>query len=81
MIIYRFIKKVPREILTKINQKVGFRLITKFGSTGIINLGKMLPGIGALINGGFDLVETKVIADCAYQWFMIGDFSMKDGKR
>lgn len=73
-----FIKKVPGEILTKINQKVGFRLITKFGSTGIINLGKTLPVISGFIGAGFDLVETKVIADRAYQWFMIGDFSMKD---
>ena len=72
------IKKIPGEVLAKINQKVGFRLITKFGSTGVINLGKMLPGVGAIVGGGLDLVETKVIADRAYKWFMTGDFSLKD---
>lgn len=69
------IKKIPGKVLTKINQKVGFRFITKFGTKGIINLGKMLPGVGAVIGGGLDLVETKVIANRAYKWFMEGDFA------
>lgn len=69
------IKKIPGKVLTKINQKVGFRFVTKFGTKGIINLGKMLPGVGAVIGGGLDLVETKVIADRAYKWFVEGDFT------
>ena len=73
------IKKIPGKVLTKINQKVGFRFITKFGTKGIVNLGKMVPGVGAVIGGGLDLVETKVIADRAYKWFFEGDFS--DGKQ
>ena len=72
------IKKIPGKVLTKINQKVGFRFITKFGSKGIVNLGKMLPGVGALVGGGMDLVETKIIANRAYKWFMTGDFSVQD---
>ena len=68
------IKKISGEILTKINQKVVFWFITKFGTKGIINLSKMLLGIG----DGLDLIETKIIADCVYQWFMIVNFSMKD---
>lgn len=69
------IKKIPGKVLTKINQKVGFRFITKFGTKGIINLGKMLPGVGAVVGGSFDLVETKIIVDRAYKWFLEGDFS------
>lgn len=69
------IKKIPGKVLIKINQKVGFRLLTKFGSKGIINLGKMVPGVGAVVGGGFDLVETKIIANRAYKWFFEGDFS------
>ncbi|WP_458256038.1 hypothetical protein [Dysosmobacter welbionis] len=61
--------------MTKINQKVGFRFITKFGSKGIINLGKLVPGVGAVIGGGLDLVETKAISARAYKWFFEGDFS------
>lgn len=69
------IKKIPGKVLIKINQKVGFRFITKFGTKGIINLGKTIPGVGAVISGGFDLTETKIIADRAYKWFFEGDFS------
>lgn len=74
------IKKIPGKVLTKINQKVGFRFITKFGEKGIINLGKMIPGVGAIIGGGLDLAETKIIADRAYRWFFEGDFSVKGEK-
>lgn len=70
-----FIKKIPGKVLTKINQKVGFRLVTKFGSKGIVNLGKLIPGVGAVIGGGLDLVETKNIGIRAYKWFFEGDFS------
>lgn len=71
------IKKIPGKVLIKINQKVGFRFITKFGTKGIVNHGKMVPGVGAVVGGGLDFVETKVIADRAYRWFMLGDYSMK----
>ena len=67
------VKKIPGKVLTQINQKVGFRLLTKFGSTGLINLGKAIPFVGGIIGGGFDLVETKVIANRAYQLFIKGN--------
>ena len=73
------IEKVPRAAITKINQKVGFRFLTKFGKTGVINLGKLIPGVSAIINGGFDLAETRVIGSRAYRMFIEGDFS--DEKR
>lgn len=72
------IKKIPGSVLTKINQKIGYRFITKFGTKGVINLGKLVPGVGAVINGGFDLVETKIIADRAYKMFFKGDFTAGD---
>lgn len=67
------IKKIPGEVITKVNQKIGFRLLTKFGEKGLINLGKMIPLVGAVINGGFDLVETKAIANRAYNLFFLGN--------
>ena len=72
------INKIPGKVLVKINQKVGFRFITKFGTKGLVNLGKLLPGIGAVIGGGLDLVETKIIGARAYKWFLQGDFSSND---
>lgn len=70
------IKKIPGKVLTKINQKVGFRFITKFGTKGIVNLGKLLPGVGAVVGGGLDFVETKLIAQRSYKWFFKHDFSV-----
>ena len=72
------IKKIPGKVLTKINQKVGFRLVTKFGTKGIINMGKLVPGVGAVIGGGMDLIETKAIGERAYKWFFEGDYVVDD---
>ncbi len=66
------INKIPGSVLKAINSKVGFRLITKAGTTGIINLGKMVPLAGGVIGGGFDFVGTRVIADKAVQVFIKG---------
>ena len=70
------IKKIPGKVLIKINQKVGFRFVTKFGTKGVVNLGKLIPGVGAVIGGGLDLVETKIIAKRSYKWFFEHDFSV-----
>jgi hypothetical protein len=75
---YKAIEKIPREVFTKINQKIGFRFITKFGETGVVNLGKLLPGVGGVINGGLDFAETKILGNRAYKWFFMGDFSGND---
>lgn len=69
------IGKIPGEVLTKINQKVGFRFITKFGEKGVVNLGKAVPLVGGVVGGGFNLVETKVIASRAYKAFYEGDMA------
>lgn len=72
------IKKIPGKTLTAINQKVGFRFITKFGTKGIVNLGKVIPVVGAVVGGGIDLIDTKIIAKRAYKWFIEGDFSIDE---
>ena len=67
------IKKIPGKTLTAINRKVGFRFVTKFGEKGIINLGKAVPVLGALIGGGIDVASTRVIGFNAYKIFMKGE--------
>lgn len=66
------IKKIPGAVLTKINQKVGFRLITKFGEKGAVNLVKLVPLVGGVVGGGIDVVGTKAIAKVANQMFIEG---------
>lgn len=63
------LKKLPGTMLTKINQAVGFRFLTKFGTKGLINLGKAVPLVGGIIGGGFDFVGTKMIAKKAQDVF------------
>lgn len=75
------IKKIPGDVIKAINQKAGFRLLTKFGETGIINLGKMVPVVGGIIGGGLDFAETKVIGDRAYKFFIKGDVSVMQEKK
>lgn len=68
------IDKIPGKVLIAINQKVGFRMLTKFGETGAINLGKAIPVVGGVIGGGFDFIDTKFIGNRAYNQFIKGDF-------
>lgn len=74
------VKKIPGAALVKINQKVGFRLLTKFGTKGVINIGKMIPIVGAVVGGAFDFAETKTIANRAYKLFIKGDTSVLHSK-
>lgn len=50
------LRKLPGKVLIEINKKVGFRLFTKFGEKGAINLFKLVPlvggGVGAVVNVG-----------------------------
>jgi len=63
-------KYVTREVLKKINQAVGFRMVTKFGTTGIINLGKAIPLVGGIIGGSFDAITTNTIGNVARDTFI-----------
>jgi hypothetical protein len=64
------VKNISGAVLTKINQKVGFRLITKFGEKGVINLGKAIPVVGGLIGGTIDGVSTNAIGNVARNIFI-----------
>lgn len=64
------IKSISGKTLTVINQKVGFRLVTKFGEKGAINLGKMVPLAGGVIGSTFDSVTTNTIGNVARDTFI-----------
>ena len=65
-------KNITREMVTKINQKIGFKLVTKAGSKGILNLTKMVPVIGGVFGAGFDIITTKTIGATAKKLFVDG---------
>lgn len=63
------IKQVPGKVLIEINKKVGFRLLTKAGQTGVINLMKMVPLIGGVVSGAFDAVLIDTCGQTAKRVF------------
>lgn len=64
------IKSISGKTIAAINQKVGFRLVTKFGEKGAINLGKAVPIIGGVIGGGLDIISTNTIGNVARNTFI-----------
>lgn len=63
------VKSISGKTLQEINKKVGFKLFTKFGEKGVINLGKTIPIIGGIIGGGFDAYTTNTIGNIARDTF------------
>ena len=64
------IKNISGKTITVINQKVGFRLLTKFGEKGAVNLGKSIPLVGGFIGATFDSVTTNLIGNIARDTFL-----------
>lgn len=67
------LKNMSGEVIKKINQKVGFRLLTKFGEKGTINLVKAIPLVGGVIGGTVDSVSTNTIGNVARDLFIPKD--------
>lgn len=63
------INKIPGKVLSEINKKVGFRLLTKAGEKGIVNLTKLVPVFGGVFSGTFDTLSTKVVGGFARKFF------------
>lgn len=63
------VNKIPGKVLTKINQKIGFRFITKAGTKGTVNLIKVVPVVGAGVGASIDFSTTWAIAKRAKKVF------------
>lgn len=74
------LKKLPGEVLKKINQAVGFRLFTKFGQKGLVNIHKAIPVLGGVVGGSVDALSTYSIAKAAKALFLndIIDFEKQE---
>jgi uncharacterized protein (DUF697 family) len=66
------IEKIAGKTIVAINQKIGFRLVTKFGEKGVVNMGKMVPLIGGIIGGTIDATTTNIIGNVARNTFIEG---------
>ncbi|SHN52531.1 EcsC protein family protein [Geodermatophilus obscurus] len=59
------LKKLPGKALIEINKKVGFRLITKTGTKGVVNLGKLVPFVGGGVGATVNAVGMRTVATYA----------------
>jgi hypothetical protein len=65
--------QVPGRLLIEINKRVGFRLITKAGEKGAINLVKGIPFVGGVIGGGVDGYYCRRVGKTAKRLFYCPD--------
>ncbi len=66
----QIIFNISEKTISAINKRVGFKLLTKFGENGVINLGKAIPLVGGVIGGTFDSVATNAIGNVARKTFL-----------
>ncbi len=63
------LKVLPGRVLIEINKKVGFRLLTKFGERGVVNLVKIVPVVGGVVGGAFDATTCYAVGKVAERIF------------
>lgn len=75
------ISAISGSTLVAINQMVGFRLITKFGEKGVVNLGKMIPLVGGILGGAFEGGFTYMSASYAKKLFFSKNSNSNEVKK
>ncbi|MGI0494406.1 EcsC family protein [Alkalinema pantanalense CENA528] len=63
------IKQIPGKVLIEINKKIGFRLVTKAGEKGVVNLMKLVPLVGGVVGGAFDSTFVNACGQTAKRVF------------
>ncbi len=63
------VSRVPGKVLIEINKRVGFRLLTKGGTRGVLNLSKAVPVLGGVVGGAVDGVATRTVGEVAKRAF------------
>ena len=74
----KIMPKITGKMITKINRAIGFRFLTKGGSTGIVNIGKMVPVLGCVVGSIFDGVSTNIVGNAAIKTFVEYDKVKED---
>ena len=65
------IKGLSGESVKAINRAVGFRLLTKFGEKGVLNLGKVVPIVGGIVGATIEAVATNSVGNVARSTFIL----------
>lgn len=64
------VARVSPALISRINQRVGFSLVSKFGQNGLINLGRLVPVVGGAVGAAFDGSSTYAVGRIAKQTFV-----------
>ena len=68
------------ESLQDLRKKSALRMLAKTGERGVLNLAKLIPLVGAGINGGIDYAGARAAAKRAYQVFFRLDLTIEEEK-
>jgi uncharacterized protein (DUF697 family) len=60
---------LTKELVVKINQTVGFKLLAKGGSKGLVNAGKVIPVVGGIVGCVWNYSEVHIYAKLAKKMF------------
>jgi hypothetical protein len=63
------LERIPGRVLIEINKRVGFRLLTKAGEKGIVQLTKIIPVVGGCVGGTVDAVVCRKVGYTAKKIF------------
>lgn len=64
------IKRLSIDVLRRINKKIGFMLLAKYGTQrAVITLAKAVPFVGGIVGGGVDATLTGLVGRSAKQLF------------
>lgn len=62
--------QVPADRLAELNTEVGYRLVTRFGQKGAVNLVKLVPFVGGGVGAGVNVVAINTVARSARSIFL-----------
>jgi len=63
------VSRVSGRVLIDINKQVGFRLFTKAGERGVVNLTKAVPLAGGVVGGTVDAIACRIVGRSADKAF------------
>ena len=63
------VQKVSEKTLARVNQRIGFHLLTTAGQRGLMQVGRFVPVAGAAIGGAIDAYGSRKVAKAAKELF------------
>jgi hypothetical protein len=67
--LYATVASVPERVLSDINNRVGFHLLSHVGGMGSVQLGRIVPVVGGIVAGTIDAVACHHVGNIAKKVF------------